>query len=217
MSCVRTNIYRPSVQIVVKGSNGRLRRTSSLSQSSSLHAPYFYASARNKLQQHVVYPKLIYDASYHKRCAPICAVTGNGCSKSENEPFSWESLNKAMGELKQKRSIEDLFWEQMQERGFGGYGGNRNHRRGGDGSGPEDAGFAGMLDELLQVVLATIGFIFLYVCIIRGEELTLLARDYIRYLLGAKCSSRLKRAMYRWQEFYESMTRKISGSKQLLH
>lgn len=43
---------------------------------------------------------------------------------------------------------------------------------------------------------------------IRGEELIRLARDYIKYLFGAKSSMRLKRAMYKWQQFYESIVRK---------
>lgn len=47
-----------------------------------------------------------------------------------------------------------------------------------------------------------------YIYMIRGEELTRLARDYIKYLFGAKSSMRLKRAMYKWQKFYESIVRK---------
>ncbi|KAG1331287.1 hypothetical protein COCNU_02G012550 [Cocos nucifera] len=43
---------------------------------------------------------------------------------------------------------------------------------------------------------------------IRGEELTRLARDYIKYLFGAKESLRLKRAMYNWHKFWENITRK---------
>lgn len=72
-----------------------------------------------------------------------------------------------MGGFKREKSVQDLLREQMREREYGGDGGNRDSSGGGgggdsnDGSGgSEDEGFAGMLDELLQVVLATIGFIF---------------------------------------------------------
>lgn len=75
-----------------------------------------------------------------------------------------------MGGFKREKSVQDLLKEQMREREYGGDGGNRDSSGGGggggggdsnDGSGgSEDEGFAGMLDELLQVVLATIGFIF---------------------------------------------------------
>lgn len=37
-------------------------------------------------------------------------------------------------------------------------------------------------------------------------ELTKLARDFIKYLLGGTQSVRLKRALYKWARFYKKVT-----------
>lgn len=74
-----------------------------------------------------------------------------------------------------KKSVEDMLREQIQKKDFydtdsggnipprgggsGGGGGNGEERP--EGSGGEDGGLAGIVDETLQVVLATLGFIFL--------------------------------------------------------
>jgi len=74
-----------------------------------------------------------------------------------------------------KKSVEDMLREQIQKKDFydtdsggnmpprgggsGGGGGNGEERP--EGSGGEDGGLAGIADETLQVVLATLGFIFL--------------------------------------------------------
>ncbi|KAF2934698.1 hypothetical protein DAI22_04g181400 [Oryza sativa Japonica Group] len=49
-----------------------------------------------------------------------------------------------------------------------------------------------------------------YIHIIRGEELYRLARDYTRYLVTGKRTSRLKRAMLNWHNFCEGITNKDS-------
>ncbi|RWW76069.1 hypothetical protein BHE74_00015868 [Ensete ventricosum] len=41
-----------------------------------------------------------------------------------------------------------------------------------------------------------------------GEELTRLARDYVKYLFGAKPSVRLTRSMKKWRKFYKRIARK---------
>lgn len=59
-------------------------------------------------------------------------------------------------------SVQDLLREQMQKQEFGGGGDGGDIPRGdGDGDGDsEDEGFAGIWDEVVQVFLATMAFIF---------------------------------------------------------
>lgn len=52
-----------------------------------------------------------------------------------------------------------------------------------------------------------------YIYIITGEELTLLAKDYIKYLFGGSESVRLKEAMYYWRRFYRRLTEKKETDK----
>ena len=64
------------------------------------------------------------------------------------------------------QSIEDLLRQQIQKGEYCDNGGSgaKPPRGGGGGGGPggsEDGHFAGMSDETLQVILATIGFMFL--------------------------------------------------------
>jgi len=123
-----------------------------------------------------------------------------------------ESLKKAMADAKKPRPIQDLLKEQMaklREQASGGGGGNGNRRGGSGGSGgPEDESFKETLDEIVQVILATVAFILVYIHIIRGEELYRLARDYTRYLVTSKRTARLKRAMQKWRNFSESFMQK---------
>jgi len=44
--------------------------------------------------------------------------------------------------------------------------------------------------------------------LIRGAELTRLARDYIKYLFGGTASVRLTRAMVKWERFCQKFIRK---------
>jgi len=124
-----------------------------------------------------------------------------------------ESLNKAMDGAKKQWSIQGLLMEQMAKitgQGSGGNGGN-NGRYGGSGGGsdgPEDESFADSLYEMVQILLATVAFVLTYIHIIRGEELYRLARDYSRYLVTGKRTSRLKRAMLNWRDFSDSITKK---------
>lgn len=45
-----------------------------------------------------------------------------------------------------------------------------------------------------------------YIYVINGVELTKLARDFIKYLLGGTQSVRLRRATYKWVRFYKKVT-----------
>ncbi|KAK2654514.1 hypothetical protein Ddye_014370 [Dipteronia dyeriana] len=72
---------------------------------------------------------------------------------------------------------------------------------GGGGSGESgDEGLSGVMDETVQVVLATIGFIFL--------ELIRLAKDYIKYLFKGSKSVRLTSAMNLWGKFWKKLNEK---------
>jgi len=78
-----------------------------------------------------------------------------------------ESLKKAMADAKKPRPIQDLLKEQMaklREQASGGGGGNGNRRGGSGGSGgPEDESFKETLDEIVQVILATVAFILVVI------------------------------------------------------
>ncbi|CAN6235477.1 unnamed protein product [Urochloa humidicola] len=175
-----------------------------------------HSTSSCKLQQQL-YPRPLVSACY-KRLGPVYASSGKENLKPVNDPFSMESLNKAMAQAKRPRSLQDLLREQMAKlrgQGSGGNGGNKN-RYGGSGGGsdgPEDESLQDSLYEMIQILIATIAFILVYIHIIRGEELYRLARDYTRYLVTGKRTSRLKRAMLNWREFSERFTKKDSAQE----
>ncbi|KAM1135401.1 hypothetical protein ACFX2J_044239 [Malus domestica] len=158
-------------------------------------------------------------SKYH-RSAPVCLLGGKGKNENGDEASPWKALEKAMGNFKKEGSIEDVLRQQIEKNEFyeekGGGGGGKG-RGGGDGlggsGGTEDEGFAGIMDETLQVILATVGFIFLYVYIISGEEITRLAKDYIKFVFSGSKSIRLQRAMYKWGRFFHTLTEKKEYDK----
>ena len=87
----------------------------------------------------------------------------------EFQPFSW-SFDKVMENFK-GQSVEDMLRKQIENQEFYDGGSGKNPPRGGGGGGgggggdegSEDEGLRGIMDETLQVVLATIGFIFLVI------------------------------------------------------
>ncbi|XP_017603500.1 uncharacterized protein LOC108450406 [Gossypium arboreum] len=167
----------------------------------------------------------------HKRCisvskcrqgTTVCKFGGQDKPAGDNEGSPWKSIEKAIGNFGKKQSIEDVLRQQIEKQDYYDEGSGQNPPRGGGGSGSgggdgfgesEDEGLSGILDETVQVILATLGFIFLYVYIINGEELARLAKDYIKYLFGGSKSVRLKRTMYKWSKFFEKLTEKKEYDK----
>ncbi|XP_074358385.1 uncharacterized protein LOC141697750 isoform X2 [Apium graveolens] len=103
-----------------------------------------------------------------QRSAPVCVFGGKGNSTNDNDASPWKSLEKAMSGLKKEKSLEDVLRQQMENQEYyddGGSGGKRpggGSGGGGDGFGEsEDEGFSGILDEIFQVFMATLGFILL--------------------------------------------------------
>ncbi|KAL5080462.1 hypothetical protein RYX36_008883 [Vicia faba] len=132
----------------------------------------------------------------------VCLAGGKGMMDN-SEDSQRKSLEEAMKDLQEK----------IQKGEYSGGSGSKppGGRSGGGGGGGIDGSEDGMSDETLQVVFATIGFIFVYVYVINGVELTKLARDFIKYLLGGTQSVRLKRASYKWVRLYK----KITGQKEI--
>ncbi|KAF5960747.1 hypothetical protein HYC85_001956 [Camellia sinensis] len=164
------------------------------------------------------YLKLASSGSTYWYRAPVCLFGDKGKSENPNKASPWEALEKAMGRFKKEQSVEDILKQQMEKQEFyddgGSNGGNRPGGGGGGGSGsgdfgePEDEGFAGIVDEVLQVTLATIGFVFLYIYIIEGEDITRLAQDVIKFVFSGRKSVRLKRLLYEWGMFFQRQTKK---------
>lgn len=209
MSYCQATIYKPHGGLTLDRPLG-LGSTCKLPP---LHSAWQRSSRSCKLQEKV-YPRLVVSAC-HKRLGPVFASSGKENLGSANDQFSMESLNKAMDGAKKQWSIQGLLMEQLSKitgQGSGGNGGN-NNRYGGSGGGsggPDDESFTDSLYEMVQVLLATIAFVLMYVHIIRGEELYRLARDYTKYLVTGKRTSRLKRAMLNWREFSGGFTKKDS-------
>nr|CAD1836985.1 unnamed protein product [Ananas comosus var. bracteatus] len=151
MACIQANIYRPSLGCPVNGQDKRLRRISSTSTPYSLQASCLFLSSLHNSHQSKAYPRLVYNGPQYKRLAPICAFGGKGKSESDNDPFSFESLKKAMGGFKREKSVQDLLREQMREREYGGDGGNRDSSGGGGGGG----GGGGVIVTMALVVQKT--------------------------------------------------------------
>ncbi|KAJ9190659.1 hypothetical protein P3X46_001839 [Hevea brasiliensis] len=156
-------------------------------------------------------------ATKYQQGTLVCLLGGKDKSERDNGGSPWNPFEKVMESFK-GQSVQDVLRQQIEKQEFYDGGSGKNPPRGGGGGGDgfgdsEDEGLAGIMDETLQVVLATVGFIFLYVYIISGEELTRLAKDYIKFVLGGSKSVRLKRVMNKWKRFYQRLTEKKEVDK----
>ncbi|KAJ8774782.1 hypothetical protein K2173_017228 [Erythroxylum novogranatense] len=152
----------------------------------------------------------------------VCLFGGKDESERNNGESPWKSFQKAFGGFKGE-SVENLLREQIKTQEFYSADSGKNPPRGGSGGGggsgrddfgdSEDGGFSEIVDETIQVTLATLGFIFLYIYIITGEELTRLWKDYIKFLFSGTKSVRLKRVMYKWKRFCQKLTEKKEFDK----
>ncbi|KAF6138215.1 hypothetical protein GIB67_011055 [Kingdonia uniflora] len=199
-----------TIQVTACGPHGK-----SLNVSSSIYSPL------SRLCSSPIYssrfrgtcPSVALNAPIYRRCTPVCSFGGKGKPENGNEDSPWKALEKAMGGIRKEQSVQDILREQMQKQEFAGGGGIGSPPSGSGGGGSEDDGFSEMWDELLQASLATIGFIFMYIYILNGAELSRLAKDYIKFLFSKQKSVRLRRAMYKWRRFFRIIVRKKKVGK----
>ncbi|KAK8934072.1 hypothetical protein KSP40_PGU020629 [Platanthera guangdongensis] len=147
---------------------------------------------------------------HYSRLLSICVL--------HTSAFSWESVKNAVKGLGNKNKVQDILWDQIRRREFGGDAadGNPPGRPGGGGGadGTDDEGY-GILEETLQVFLATIAFILVYIYIIRGADLTMLARDYFKYCVCGVQSMRLQRIINKWRRVCGPRSLRIGWNGQL--
>ncbi|CAI0540933.1 unnamed protein product [Linum tenue] len=158
-------------------------------------------------------------AKYPKKSL-VCLLGGKDKSDGENEGSPLKSLGNAFGSF-QGKSVEDVLKEQMQKQEFydgGGSGGSSPPRGGGGGGGgasggSQDDDLPGVLDETLQVVLASVGFVLLYIYIINGEDMTRILKDYLKYVFSGNKSVRLAKVLDQWQSYRQKMAEKTVVDK----
>lgn len=159
--------------------------------SSYAYASQLSFSARCRGETQKSFTRLVLGQSKYRKIYPVCLATGN--STGGNKGFPWQPSND------------------------GNDGGQRGGGAAGNGDGGQDEqNFSETMDEVLQVVLATIGFIFVYAYLLTGAEMTRLARDYIKYLFGSPATPRMMRTREKWADFFESLTGTVEGQKVLL-
>ncbi|XP_050376584.1 uncharacterized protein LOC126793985 [Argentina anserina] len=177
-------------------------------------------SASNQQQRMPILKNQICRASsMYQHPSPVCLLGGKGKNGSDDKASAGKALENALGP---ESSIEDVLRTQIEKKEFykekvtggggggrrGGGGGSGGYGGGGGSSGSEDGGIAGIINETLQVILATLGVVFMYVYIISGDELARLVKDYLKFLFSGHESARLQRAMHKWGRFYAKLTKK---------
>ncbi|CAI0396886.1 unnamed protein product [Linum tenue] len=155
----------------------------------------------------------------YPRKSLVCLLGGKDKPEGENEGSPLKSLGNAFGSF-QGKSVEDVLKEQMQKQEFydGGGGGGGSPPRGGGGGGgasggSQDDDLPGVLDETLQVVLATVGFILLYIYIINGEDMTRILKDYLKYVFTGNKSVRLAKVLEQWESYRQKLAEKKQVDK----
>ncbi|KAL9681481.1 hypothetical protein QQ045_013266 [Rhodiola kirilowii] len=146
--------------------------------------------------------RLAANASVYKLRSPVCLFGGKGKPGDISEPL-WGGLRKAMDSFKKGPSVEDMLKKQIQKQEYAddgdGSGRPPNSNDGYGGSGEDD--FSEKFEEFIQVMLATLAFIFLYIFIIDGQSVIQILKDMVRFLFGARDSVRLQRIMERLGSF----------------
>ncbi|KAM0940115.1 hypothetical protein DsansV1_C19g0160501 [Dioscorea sansibarensis] len=211
MNIAQINIWCSVLGLSLRDPNLRRERARlSLSQSSYLRR-YAYSPSKSLLYK--AFPRLVHTAPNHRRYT-VQVMHGERYSEGGHEEQPREDLFTVQPQEKRKiQTVEDLLREQIEKQEFyrGGDAGNNEPPKHGGGGGFGDwynSNFPEFRDESIQVILATVGFVFLYLCIVRGYELTQLSLDFIRYLCGARSSRRLMRAFYTWEEFWNRILKK---------
>ncbi|KAI3973340.1 hypothetical protein MKX01_020715 [Papaver californicum] len=197
---------------------GPIVKTKIICPSCSLSSSQSCISQNNSVQLLGTPSRRVSCTSRYQRCITVCLFGNKGKPESSSDGSSpWKSLENAMGGLGKEKSIQDILREQMQNKEYadtgGGGGGGLGGRPppsggGGGGDGPEDEGDNGMLDEFVQVILATAGFLFLYAYIIRGDEIARLGKDILKFIVTRKKSLRLERIGDRWRRLYRRLAKK---------
>lgn len=213
MSCVQATCFKPFIYTNNKvnspltyGPHSRqchvpTRVHRSLHPSMQLSTKRFACKQSSPLlKDHLSLPGLKF-----QKLTPLSLFGDTGKSEGDGEGSVWKSLEKAMGSFRKENSIQDVLRQQMEKQepyddyedydDDGNFGGKPPRGGGGGGGGDlggsKDEGFAGIMDELLQVVLATMCLVTMYIHIVFGDELFLLIRDIIKYLCRGGMSDRL--------------------------
>ncbi|CAN0857928.1 hypothetical protein LINGRAHAP2_LOCUS6994 [Linum grandiflorum] len=204
--CIQANPCRSHSQLLLPRFHPQLNKSCSSQTPWTVLRP----AAKNlpvlMLQQYKL------SAKYPRR-SHVCLLGGNDNSEGENEGSPMKFIENAFGSSKGK-SLEDVLRDQMNqnnqelvEGGIGDFppsdGGDGNGGEGGEGfEGPEDDD---ILDETLQVVLASVGFFLVYRYILDGEGMMKIVKDYFKFLFTGKQSVRLGKAFDRWEELRETV------------
>nr|GMD38641.1 uncharacterized protein LOC109192464 [Ipomoea batatas]GME10157.1 uncharacterized protein LOC109192464 [Ipomoea batatas] len=157
--------------------------------------------------------------STYRQCAPVCLFGGKK-SDSGDQAAPKEALENFLGSFKKEQSIEDVLRQQIKKQEFfddggtggGGLGGGGGGSGGGSsGSGDENTS-DDELDELFQVTMATLGFIYTYIYILRGEEIGRYIRDVIRYyIFRGRKSIRLTKLLARLDKHWKIIKEKYAN------